>query len=149
MSYELHRKLLQDAMEYILPYLPDGVILTEDGDVSYDYYYPLVGLKASFIVKRDLYNVLRKFIIYSFAKGWIPYITTFKKELLYLFDESKEPREYLIVLRIIFDLIRHGYFTKSQIVDILKDTTNTQGLLELIKWDDYSVFAERKERFKL
>jgi hypothetical protein len=148
MDYELRRRLLKNAEEYIRPYLPESVLLTDDGVLSYDYYSPIMYLDAGFITKRDLYDILREFIQYS-LKGWTTYSTLFKEKLVHLVDESKEPRDYLIVLNIIFDLIRHGCFVKSQIVDILKDTTNMRALLELIKWDDYSVFEERKERFEL
>ena len=66
---------------------------------------------------------------------------------LYLMNVSKEPSTCHQLLRLLYKLIQLGIFAKNELIDVCKDTENIPALLELIKYDDYSVFDER--RFEL
>lgn len=63
---------------------------------------------------------------------------------LYLMNVSKEPSTYHHLLRLLHKFIQLGIFTKTELVDACKDTENIPALMELIKYDDYSVFDERR-----
>ena len=63
---------------------------------------------------------------------------------LYLMNVSKEPGTCHRLLRLLYKIIQLGIFTKTELVDTCKDTENIPALMGLIKYDDYSVFDERR-----
>ena len=66
---------------------------------------------------------------------------------LYLMNVSRNPGTCHQLLRLLYKIIQLGIFTKNELIDACKDTENIPALMELIKYDDYSVFDER--RFEL
>ena len=132
-------ELLTTAIEFVKPYIGEGVYVDADGALSYSYYAGPLLFNPMYAV----YDVLRAFIIdvtmrhRTLAEGQ-------GNRLWMILDKAKESRDYSVVLRIIFSMIRMGFFTKQQVVDAVSKTENIPALMELIKYDDYSVFNERK-----
>ena len=71
-----------------------------------------------------------------------------KDYLLPIVNQLKDPRDYQYILRIIFSMIHNGVCTKNEFVDNLKDTDNLPVLLELIKYDNFTVMTDN-HRFDL
>lgn len=132
-------ELLTMAIDFIKPYLSEVTHVDSNGVLSYSYttgplfYHPM----------HEIYEALRAFI----KDVTIRHRTLEEGQgnrLWMILDCTKEPRDYSVVLRIIFSMIRMGLFTKQQVVDAVSKTENLPALMELIKYDDYSVFDERK-----
>lgn len=132
------------AKEFVMPYLVDGVCELNEYDhivLSYaaaylpmDYHY-------------DVYADMRSFISVSVINGKYNDTDTILW-LLPLLDECKDPKDYQHIIRIIYCMIRHGVYSKNEFIDALKDTTNLPALLEIIKYDDFTVMTDN-HRFDL
>lgn len=132
-------ELLTMAIEFVKPYLNELTYIdSNSGALSYSYTAPLF-----YHPMHNIYEALRAFI----KDVTIRHRTLEEGQgnrLWMILDHTKEPRDYSVVLRIIFSMIRMGLFTKQQVVDAVSKTENLPALMELIKYDDYSVFNERK-----
>lgn len=132
-------ELMSMAIDLITPYIDDRVYIDTDGVLLHSYYEgPLLHCPLMY----DVYEALRAFI----KDITIRHRTLEEGQgnrLWMILDHTKEPRDYSVVLRIIFSMIRMGLFTKQQVVDAVSKTENLPALMELIKYDDYSVFDER------
>ena len=71
-----------------------------------------------------------------------------KEYLLPIVNQLKDHKDYQYILRIIFSMIHNGVYTKNEFVDNLKDTDNLPLLLELIKYDSFTVMTDN-HRFDL
>lgn len=132
-------ELLTMAIDFIKPYIDKGTYIDNNGVLAQSYYEGPLWYCPMY----DVYEDLRAFI----KDVTIRHRTLEEGEgnrLWMILDHTKEPRDYSVVLRIIFSMIRMGLFTKQQVVDAVSKTENIPALVELIKYDDYSVFNERK-----
>lgn len=143
-DHALYRELVNDAKDYIRPDIED-TCTTFDGEGRLSFSYteaPLV-----YTEKMDIYDSLLWFI----KDITIRHHTLFDdgsgygegQRLWMILDKSKQPRDYTIVLQIIFKMIRRGFLNKQEVIDAVCKTENTAALVELIKFEDYSVFDER------
>lgn len=142
-NYELRDELICMLKDYIRPYVPNDIYLDEYGHLNYRLEAPkdFSEKRAKFYNMLPLYEKIRGMIFDLLIRG-MPFDSLPMYDMRRVFDGSKDSREYTIVLNIIFCLIKHGYIKKRQIVDAVSETTNTKALLELIRWNDYSVFEE-------
>lgn len=132
-------ELLTTAIEFIKPYIKNGTYIDNNGVLSQSYYEGPLDYNPMYGLYYELRAFIRDITIRrrTIEEGQ-------GNRLLVILDRTKEPRDYAVVLRIIFSMIRMGFFTKQQVVDAVSKTENLPALMELIKYDDYSVFNERK-----
>lgn len=132
-------ELLTMAIEFIKPYIKNGTYIDNNGVLSQSYYEGPLDYNPMYGLYYELRAFIRDITIRrrTIEEGQ-------GNRLLVILDHTKEPRDYAVVLRIIFSMIRMGLFTKQQVVDAVSETENLPALIELIKYDDYSVFNERK-----
>lgn len=143
------------AKEFVKPYLLEGVCeLNDNGHIILSYSANYLPYNKHY----DMYEALCRFIALSIngrykvialwqLKGQ-PLDPRLCSRLLPLLDESKDPKDYQHIIRIIFCMIRNGVYSKNDFVDALKDTTNIPALLEIIKYDDFTVMTDN-HRFDL
>ena len=143
-DHALYRELINDAKEYIRPDI-EGTCTTFDGEGRLSFSYTEAPLL--YTEKMDTYDALLWFI----KNITIRHCSLFDDSSSYgegrrlwaILDRSKQPRDYTIVLQIIFKMIRRGFLNKREVIDAVSKTKNTAALVELIKFEDYSVFDER------
>lgn len=144
------------AKEFVKPYLIDGVCeLNDNGHIVLSYTANYLPVDKHY----DMYEDLCRFIALS-INGRYKMIALWRLKgqpldsrlcsrlLLPLLDESKDPKDYQHIVRIIFYMIRNKIYSKNDFVDAFKDTTNIPALLEIIKYDDFTVMTDN-HRFDL
>lgn len=138
------------AKDFVKSYLIDGVCeLNDNGHIVLSYAANYLPIDNHY----NLYDDLHRFIALSIngkhdtislwrLKGQPLDSGLCSRLLLPLLDASKDQKDYQHILRIIFCMIKHGVYSKNDFVDELKDTTNILALLEIIKYDDFTVMTD-------
>lgn len=132
-------ELRTDAKEFIRPYLKLGEMsFMSDGSLSVSYDASPMFYSPKILEYEDLRQFIRNITVLNktLEQGE-------GKRLLRLLNNSKEPHDYTVILQIIFKLIRKGFLNKQKLIDAVSKTENIPALVELIKFEDYSVFDER------
>lgn len=139
-DYALYKELANDARDFIRPYLEHtSAELNFNGDIVFtDKPMPML-----YDPMMDVYESLRFFIMDITIRHGTLADRHQGRRLLKILNRSKNPRDYTIVLQIIFKMIRRGFLNKREVVDAVSKTENTAALVELLKFEDYSVFDER------
>ena len=132
-------ELRTDAKEFIRPYLKLGEMsFMSDGSLSISYNTSPMFYSPRILIYEDLRQFIRNITVLGKTlenhEG---------RRLLMLLNNSKEPHDYTVILQIIFKMIRRGFLNKREVIDAVCKTENTAALVELIKFEDYSVFDER------
>lgn len=170
MSYENKERcwdeVLALAKEFIEPYLDKNrglVEIGQNGQLLYTYNSttPIVYELNVLEYYDDLIHFL-SLSIKGYSRGIALYLPAgdlcgrstrparlIKQILLPILDNFLDPRDYSVIVRIIYSLIRHDIYTKNDFVDNLKDTKNIPALMEIIKYDDFTVMTPKDERFNL
>ena len=132
-------ELRMDAKEFIRPYIAMGdYSFMSDGSLSISYDTSPMFYSPKILEYEDLRQFIRNITVLNktLEQGE-------GKRLLRLLNNSKEPHDYTVILQIIFKMIRKGFLNKQKLIDAVSKTENIPALVELIKFEDYSVFDER------
>lgn len=158
---KVYDECMEYAKEFVKPYLVAGVCeFNKDDHIVYSYDAPYMPFDYHY----EIYDRLHRFIGLS-INGKHDTIALWELssqsrdsrlcarllrllQLVSLLDECKDPKDYQHIVRIIFCMIRNGIYSKSEFIDMAKDTTNTPALLEIIKYDDFTVMTDN-HRFDL
>lgn len=132
----LFDELKKIAKDYVKPYMTEQMAILDTGYIvisddarcyGYDWHY-------------NSYDMLMSTIRYTmtcFKHGKNPLESC--DEWLYLLNQNRNSRDYSIILRIIFFLIKNKVFSKSAIVKVIAETENIPALTELIRYDEFNM----------
>lgn len=152
---KVYEECMGYAKEFVMPYLIDGVCELDKNDhIGFSYRANYLPINYHY----DIYDKLHRFIglsingKYDTILLWRlrgqPLDSRLCSRLVPILNECKDPKDYRHIVRIIFCMIRNGVYSKNEFVDALKDTSNTPALLEIIKYDDFTVMTDN-HRFDL
>jgi hypothetical protein len=152
---KVYEECMGYAKDFVKPYLIDGVCVINE---NYHIVLPYLSNYLPDDYHYDIYDKLHRFIALA-INGKYDTMTLWRLKgqpldsklcltLVPLLDECKDPKDYQHIIRIIFCMIRNSIYSKNEFIDALKDTTNTPALLEIIKYDDFTVMTDN-HRFDL
>ena len=152
---KVYEECMGYAKEFVMPYLiADVCELNKNDHIVFSYTETYLPANYHY----EIYDKLHRFIALA-INGKYDTIALWELQdrlcdsrlcsyLVPILNECKDPKDYQHIVRIIFCMIRNGIYSKNEFVDALKETTNTPALLEIIKYDDFTVMTDN-HRFDL
>ena len=146
---KVYDECMAHAKEFVKPYLIKNVCeLDKYGTIVLSYMANYIPIDYHYDVYEDLYRFIalavngrHNGIMLWEIKGQ-PRNPKLCSQLLSPLNTCKDPKDYQHIVNIIFCMIRHKIYSKNDFVDALKDTTNIPSLMEIIKYDDFTVMTD-------